>query len=63
MVQGIRQAPVSIQIYLGSGKPGSKLRENIERRLQPRQSMSEFVVDLIRKADPTLFKGVDNADK
>lgn len=54
-------APVSIQVYLGSGKEGAQLRENIERRLAPRQSLSEYVVDLLRKAEPALFKGVREA--
>lgn len=52
--------PTSIQVYLGTGEAGKKIRENIEKKLTPRQSISEFVVNLLRKADPTLFKGVEN---
>ncbi len=53
-------APTTIQIYLGTGKPGSTLRENIDKKRGKRQSLSEYVVDLMRKADPSLFKGVDD---
>ncbi len=59
----MRQTPVSIQVYLGSGEEGARLRENIEKKLERRQSLSEFVVNLLRKADPTLFKGVDHGDR
>jgi len=55
--------PVSIHLYLGSGKAGAKLRENLEKRVPPRGSLSDVVVELIRKADPTLFKGVDENGK
>lgn len=53
--------PVTIQVYLGSGNRGIKLKENLEKRRKPRQSMASVVVELLRKADPSLFKGVDNA--
>ncbi len=55
-------APVSIHLYLGSGKGGAKLRENLQKRVEARGSLSEVVVELLRKADPTLFKGVENAN-
>lgn len=51
---------VSVHLYLGSGKAGAKLRENLEKRIPPRGSLSEVVVELLRKADPALFKGVDD---
>lgn len=52
--------PVTIQVYLGSGKNGLKLRENLEKRAGKENSLSEIVVDLLKKADPALFKGVEN---
>lgn len=56
--------PVTIQVYLGSGKAGAALRENIEKRVsQVGGSLSEVVVALLKKADPTLFKGVENGSK
>lgn len=55
--------PVTMQVYLGSGKPGLKLRENIEKKLLPKQSVSDLIIRLMRKADPSLFKGVDDANK
>lgn len=51
--------PVTMQIYLGSGKKAEKLRDNIVKAAGE-DSISEFVVELLRKADPTLFKGVEN---
>jgi len=56
--------PVTMQVYLGSGKSGLALRENIQKRVtQSRVSLSEFVVALLKKAEPGLFKGVDNGSK
>lgn len=55
----IRQAPVTMQIYLGSGKEGLTIRENLERRIPPKRSMSWLILDLIRQADPTIFRGVE----
>lgn len=52
--------PVTIQVYLGSGAAGAKLRENLEKRAAGTGSLSEVVVELLKKADPTLFKGVEN---
>lgn len=52
--------PVTIQIYLGSGKRGERLRQNLEKRVPENGSLAEVVVSLLRKADPTLFKGVDD---
>lgn len=53
-------SPVTIQIYLGSGKPGIRLRENLKKKVPPKGSLSELVVAMMRKADPALFKGVDD---
>ncbi len=53
-------APVSISVYLGSGKSGERLRENLMKRVKARESLSEVIVDLLKKADPKLFKGVDD---
>lgn len=55
--------PVSIQVYLGSGKRGERLRENLDKRVGPGQSLSEIVMLLLRKADPTLFKGAEDGKK
>lgn len=55
--------PVTIQVYLGSGKTGATLRENIKKRIRKGESLSEVVVALLKKADPRLFKGVDDARK
>lgn len=55
--------PVTIQVYLGSGKAGAKLRENLKRLATKTGSLSELVVDLLKKADPTLFKGVEDGKK
>lgn len=55
--------PVTIQVYLGSGKPGATLRENIKKRIRKGESLSEVVVALLKKADPGLFKGVDDDRK
>ena len=56
-------APVAIQVYLGSGEAGAKLRENLQKKVQPNGSLSEVIVSLLRKADPTLFKGVENGKR
>lgn len=55
--------PATIQVYLGSGKAGAKLRENLQKRVPVNGSLSEIIVDLLRKADPSLFKGVENGNK
>ncbi len=52
--------PVTIQVYLGSGKEAETIRENLRKRTTKRESMSFVVVELLRKADPTLFKGVSD---
>lgn len=54
--------PATIPVYLGSGKAGAKLRENLEKRAGG-GSLSKLVVDLLRKADPSLFKGVSDDKK
>lgn len=54
-------APITMQIYLGSGKSGARLRENLERMKRGRESLSQVVLALMKKADPTLFKGIDDA--
>ena len=51
-----RKFPETIQVYLGSGEKGAKIRENLEKKSGG--SVSKFVVELIRKADPTIFEGV-----
>lgn len=56
-------APVSIQVYLGSGVAGERLRENLEKKVPPKGSMSELVVGLLKKASPELFRGVDDGNK
>lgn len=55
--------PVTIQVYLGSGDDGLKLRANLEKKIPPKGSLSELVVGLMKKADPTIFKGVENGKK
>ncbi len=50
--------PVTKQIYLGSGKSGIQLRNNINLK-RGGKSFSEFVVELMKKADPSLFKGIE----
>lgn len=50
--------PVTAHIYMGSGQDGMRLLENIRKRTTRRKSFSQVVLDLLRKADPTLFKGV-----
>lgn len=56
-------APVTMQIYLGSGDTGLKLRENIQKKAEAKGSLSEFVVELLKKADPTLFRGIKDGSK
>jgi hypothetical protein len=55
--------PATIQVYLGSGKIGARLRKNLEKLVPPNGSLSETVVALLKKAEPDLFKGVDNGKK
>lgn len=50
--------PVVIQVYLGSGKGAEKLRENLDKA-SGKDSLSEYLVNLMRKANPKLFKGVE----
>jgi len=52
-------APVTIQIYLGSGKVGERLRENLKKMASKKGSLSELVVSLLKKAEPNLTKGLD----
>lgn len=54
----IYNAPVLINFYLGSGESALKLRENIKKK--GGKSVSQFLMALIKKADPSLFKGVDH---
>jgi len=54
--------PVTIQVYLGSGKKGEKLRDNLKKSAGS-DSLSEFIVGMLKKADPSLFKGVDDGKK
>jgi hypothetical protein len=54
--------PVVIQVYLGSGDKGYALRESIER-LKGDKSLSEFIVELLKKADPALFRRKPNENK
>lgn len=54
--------PVTIQVYLGSGERAEKLRTNLEKASKG-GSLSRMIVDLLKRADPTLFKGVDNGSK
>jgi hypothetical protein len=51
--------PMTVQIYLGSGKRGEKLRENLDRA-RGQWSLSEYVVALMKKAEPKIFKGLDD---
>lgn len=51
--------PVTKQVYLGSGDKGKRLLENI-LKAAGKDSFSEFVVALLKKADPRLFKGVED---
>lgn len=53
--------PVSIQIYLGSGKRGQRLRDNLRDLVQENGSLSEVVVNLLKKANPSLFKGLEDS--
>ncbi len=55
----IYNPPVVIQIYLGSGKEGIKLRDNLLKMVKKNKSLSETVLGLFKKAEPSLFKGVD----
>lgn len=52
--------PVSIQVYVGSGKKAEKIRDNMERA-RGEKSLSEFVMNMIEKANPSLFKGLEDA--
>lgn len=49
--------PVSVPIYLGSGDEGLQRKERLLQKKGDR-SLSEFVVELLQKADPTIFKSV-----
>ncbi len=51
--------PIAIQVYLGSDQQAITLRDNLKKRTSKRDSLSYVVVELLRKADPTLFKGVE----
>lgn len=51
------KSPVAISLYLGSGKTGEKLRENIQKE-SGKESVSEFIVQALREARPSVFKGV-----
>lgn len=51
--------PVTRQVYLGSGKKGKRLLDNI-LRLAGNDSFAETIVRLLKKAEPKLFKGVDD---
>lgn len=55
--------PVVMQIYLGSGKKGERLRMNLQKLVPPGGSVSAVVVDLLKKAEPSLFKGVEDGKK
>ena len=54
------KVPITRSIYFGSGEEGEKLIKNLQKRLKPRQSLSNLIVDLIRKADPAIFKDLQN---
>lgn len=54
--------PVSIMVYLGSGVEAEKLRLNIIKAAG-KDSLSEYVVSLLKKAEPSLFKGVKDGKK
>lgn len=55
--------PVVIQVYLGSGKEGTRLRDNLLKMVKKNRSLSETVLELFKKAEPSLFKGVDHGPK
>lgn len=59
--------PVTIQVYLGSGKAGAKLLENIDKRVDEKgpfgRSRSEVIVSMMKKADPGIFKGVESGKR
>jgi len=55
-------APVTKQVYLGTGIKGRKLLENIQKAAG-KDSFSEFVVAQLKIANPKLFKGVDDGSK
>lgn len=56
MVKQKRNYPTTIQVYLGSGEEGERIYQNLMTKLSPKESLSSKVMDLLRKADPSLFK-------
>lgn len=52
-------SPVTMQIYLGCGKKAKRLRENIIV-LAAKKSVSSYVLQLLKIAEPYLFEGVNN---
>ncbi len=55
------RSPVTIQLYLGSGKKGQKIYGNILKEKEKEQSVSDFILRIIKEANPNLFKGVEDA--
>lgn len=53
---------VTVQVYIGSGKKALKVRDNMEKA-RGSISISKFIMDIIRKANPSLFKGADDGQK
>jgi hypothetical protein len=54
--------PVTIQTYIGSGDSALELKQRIyAKATASKQSASEFILDLMRKSDPSLFKEGKNA--
>lgn len=58
-----RSYAVTKNVYFGSGKSGEKLVENLQKRVPLHGSLSRVILELLRKADPTLFKGVDDGKR
>jgi hypothetical protein len=55
-------APVTYQVYLGTGEKGKKLLENILKAAGT-DSFSEFIVAQLKIANPKLFKGIEEKGK
>lgn len=54
---------VNMQVYVGIGTEAIQIRENIEKRAEPFGSVSRYVLAMIKKADPKVFKGVGDGKR
>lgn len=55
------KAPVYIQVYIGSGDKAEKLRNDLIQLAGP--SLSKFIMNVLRKQIPDLFKGEKSGRK